>query len=447
VVTGTVLRGSARVGDTLHLLPQTTSVRVRRLQSHGKDVEIIAAGERAAINLAGVKVSEVRRGDELTSPNAFEPAPRHLAQLQMLDSPEAVLKHRQFVRLHLGANQVTAQVLLGQREVLPGQTAFAVLRSRTPIVTEYGQPFVLRQLSPVRSLGGGRIISPALRPVERLNRCLAVALQLASSDVHLRLNAHVELRREANLDAASEFWIGLDSTQCEAAIGSLIEQKAIVRTPGPKPVLVTAARFEELKQRLLRCCQLELERCRPASQVPLTVILSKMSRHASPQVLETLLESMTSGGELVRRGDQVGLPTGPDLTNRQRSVLEAVLCEISSAGPTPPTLKQLAEQQACDLRDLELLVQVAVDQGTLIRVSPELVIQRDELDLLRQSLVEHFQKQPTGSVSEIREHWRMTRKHAVPILEFFDQCQLTSRSGDRRSAGPRIALPIREVPP
>lgn len=447
VVTGTVLRGKARVGDTLQLLPQALSVRVRQLQSHGMDVETIAAGERAAINLAGVKVSEIRRGDELTSPNAFEPAKRHLAILQMLDGPEAVLKHRQSVRLHLGANQVTAQVQMETRDLPPGQTAFAVLRCATPIVAEYGQPFVLRQLSPVRSLGGGKIIAPALRPSERLKRSLAEAPQLASTEAAVRLHAHVALRREANLDAAPEFWIGLNSAQCEEAIQSLLKQKAIVRTGGLNSVLVTAAKFGELKQRLLRYCQLELERCRPASQVPLTVILSKMSRHASPPVLEELLESMTSSGELARRGDLVGLPTGPDLTNRQRGLLNAVLGEISSAGPTPPTLKQLAEQHDCDLHELELLVQVAVDQGKLIRVSPQLVINRDDLDELRQRLEEHFQKRPTASVGEIREHWRMTRKHAVPILEFFDQRQFTSRSGDYRSAGPRITWPLGEVLP
>jgi selenocysteine-specific elongation factor len=408
------------------------------------DVETVAAGERAAINLAGVKVSEVRRGDELTSPGAYEPATRHLVELRTLDDPEAVLKHRQSVRLHLGANQVTAQVQMEQRELPPGQTAFAVLRSSTPIVAEYGQPFVLRQLSPVRSLGGGKIIAPALGPSERLKRSLAEAPQLASSEAPVRLLAHVALRREVNLDAACEFWIGLDVAQCEEAIESLLKRKAIVRTGGPKPVLVTAARFEELKQRLLRYCQRELERCRPAPQVPLTVLLSKMSRHASPPVLGELLESMTASGELARRGDHVGLPTGPDLTNRQRSLLTLVLGEISSAGPTPPTLKQLAEQHACDLRDLELLVQVAVDQGTLIRVSPQLVINREDLEALRQSLNERFQKQPTASVSEIREHWRMTRKHAVPILEFFDQRQLTSRTGDHRSAGPRITSPLGE---
>lgn len=445
VVTGTVLRGSVRVGDTLHLLPQATPVRVRHLQSHGVDVERIAAGERAAINLAGVKVSEIHRGDELTSPNAFEPADRHLVELRLLDEPGATLKHRQSVRLHLGANQVTAQVQMDERELPPGRTAFAVLRCRTPIVAEYGQPFVLRQLSPVRSIGGGKILAPALRPVDRLQRSLAAAPQLASPDPPTRLNAHVELRRAAKLNSASEFWIGLDSAQCEAAAKSLTKQNAIVRTAGSQPILITAAHFADLKQRFLRCCQAELERCRPAPQVQLSIILSKLSRHASPPVLETVLESLVSSGELVQRGDQVGLPTGPKLTNRQRSLLEAVLSEIQNAGPTPPTLKQLAQQHEADLGDLELLLQLAIEQGDLVRVSPEFVINRDDLDKLRQSLADYFEKQPTGTVSEIREQWQMTRKHAVPILEFFDQVRVTTRSGNSRSAGPQISKPVGEV--
>ncbi|MCA9070576.1 MAG: selenocysteine-specific translation elongation factor, partial [Planctomycetaceae bacterium] len=445
VVTGTVLRGSARVGDTLHLLPQATPVRVRHLQSHGVDVETVTAGERAAINLAGVKVSDIRRGDELTSPNAFEPADRHLVELRMLDEQEAVLKHRQSVRLHLGANQVTAQVQMEEREVSPGQTAFAVLRCRSPIVAEYGQPFVLRQLSPVRSMGGGKIISPALRSIDRFQRCLSAAPQLATDNPATRLKAHVELRGEVDLESASEFWIGLDSSQCEAATQSLVDQKTLVRTSGPKPILITATKFEELQQRLLRSCQLELERCRPASHVPLSVLLSRMSRHASPPILDAVLESLTASGELSRRGDQVGLPTGPKLTNRQRSLLEAVLGEIHSAGATPPTLKQLAQQHDSELEELELLIQGAVDQGDLVRVSPEFVINRDDLDALRQTLADHFQQHPTQTVSEIREQWQMTRKHAVPILEFFDQREVTTRSGNSRSAGPRIGLPVNEV--
>ena len=172
VVTGTVCRGSARVGDVIHLLPTATPVRIRRLQSQGADVESVAAGQRAAVNLAGVKLSAVRRGDELATPNMFEPGRRHLVHLRCLADAGHSLKHRDLVRIHLAANQTTAQLLMGEkRELLPGEDLYAVLRCASPIVADYGQPFVVRQLSPARTIGGGTVIGPALRPVDRLARC------------------------------------------------------------------------------------------------------------------------------------------------------------------------------------------------------------------------------------------------------------------------------------
>lgn len=447
VVTGTVLRGAAKVGDTLHLLPNAAPVRVKRLQSQGADVESVAAGERAAINLVGIKANEIRRGDELTTPDTFEPAKRHLVELRLISDAATGLKHRQFVRLHLGANQATAQVLMEQREIIPGQSAFAVVRCATPIVAEYGQPFVLRQLSPARTIGGGKIISPALRPVDRFVRCLAAAAGLADSNADVRLKSHVELRGEVTLDMLSEFWIGLNSSELEAATQRLSQQKEIVSTRGAQRVFVTAERFSQLVQKLLRSCQLELERRRPAPQVPLSVVLSAMSRHASPPVLEILLETLNARGQILLRGDRVGLPTGPQLTNRQRSLLNKVLDQLSNAGPTPPTLKELSEEHGCAVKDLELLLQVAVDQGDLIRVSPQLAVSRNALEQLRQGLAEHFARHASGTVSEIRELWRMTRKHAVPILEYFDLCQITARSGDCRTSGPRISMSVDKVQP
>jgi selenocysteine-specific elongation factor len=163
-------------------------------------------------------------------------------------------------------------------------------------------------------------------------------------------------------------------------------------------------------------------------------------------VLETLLATLVAEGKIIQRGDQVGLPSGPELTNRQRTLLDTVLSELKATGPTPPTLKELAEQHKYPLQDLDLLIQVAVDRGRLIRLSPQMAIDREALNLLRQKLATHFQTHQTGTVGEIREQWQMTRKHTVPILEFFDKLQITSRAGDSRSAGPHIGLPIDEVP-
>jgi selenocysteine-specific elongation factor len=445
VVTGTVWRGSARVGDTLHLLPQATPVRVRRVQSQGVDVEQVAAGERAAINLVGVKGADIGRGDELTTPHAFEPSTRHLVQLRILPDAVRGVKHRQPLRVHLGANQATARVLMDQRAVAPGEEAFAILRCETPIVAEYGQPFVLRQLSPARTIGGGVIIGPALRATDRQNRCLAAAAGLASSDARERVAAYIELCREATFDDASESWIGLSRSQWESAINELEEGAEVVRILGPSPSFVSMRRFQELKKRMRRRCQTELERRRPASFVPLSVILSAMKRDASQPVLDTLLDDMAKRGELVRRGDRVGLATGPELSNRQRSALTALVAEVTAAGPTPPTLKEFADKHGCTLKELEPIVQVAIDEGQLLRLSPQLVMHEGALETLRQRLADHFQKSRTAKVGEIREQWGITRKHAVPIFEFFDERQITSRAGDLRSAGPRVSSPVCEV--
>jgi selenocysteine-specific elongation factor len=445
VVTGTVWRGLTNVGDTLELQPAGDMVRIRRLQTQGKDIASVSAGERAAINLVGIKAAAIRRGDELIMPGTVKPGRRHLVELRILPEVNQALKHRQLARFHLAASQTTAQVLMGQRGILPGETAFALIRCASPMLAEYGQPFVLRQLSPPATIGGGKIIGPALAPAQRLKRCLAVASGLSSADPLTRLEAFVDLHREATLDENSESTIGLSPAECRATMERLVAEKRIIRTAGPEPHYITAQRFRKLKEKLLRTTHDELERRKPASQLPLAVVLSAMSQLASKAVLEALVAEAVGGRDLIRRDDRVGLPSGAELSQRQRQLLTALLTQFATAGPAPPTLKELAEQHKLALRDLEPLVQVGIDENQLVKLSPQMAIDIHVLESLRKSLVEHFQRQPTAKVGELREQWKITRKHAVPIFEYFDECKITTRAGDLRSPGPRLSFPIGEA--
>jgi selenocysteine-specific elongation factor len=108
-------------------------------------------------------------------------------------------------------------------------------------------------------------------------------------------------------------------------------------------------------------------------------------------------------------------------------------------------LKEFADRHGVSPKDLDAVVQVAVDEGQLIRLTPQLTMDRMALESLRQRLAKHFETSPTAKVGEIREQWGITRKHAVPIFEFFDQCQITLREGDIRSAGPRVGVPVDEA--
>lgn len=445
VVTGTVWRGTAQVGDMLHLLPESTPVRIRRLQSQGKDVERVVAGERAAINLAGVKATAIHRGDELATPEAFVPATRHLVEVRVLADAGVSLGHRKSVRVHLGANQATAQIALGLKELIPGETAFGILRCKTPIVAEYGQPFVLRQLSPTTTIGGGRIISPALKPSDRLLRTLSAASGLSSADPAERLAAYIDLRRETTLDDASESWIGLAHEKCEAVLPDLIKQRRVVRVANTPPWYLTAERFQKIKQQVVRTCEVELERRRPASRVPLPAIVSAMGHRTNPTILQAVLEEMTARRELLRSGERVGLPHGAALSHKQRQTLSKLLAELMETGPAPPFLKEFAERHGYPIKDLEQIVQVGVDDGELIRLTPQMAITREALERLRIALVAYYQNHASATVGEIREYWGVTRKHAVPLFEFFDQQKVTIRNGDVRNAGPRLAQPLDEI--
>ena len=144
------------------------------------------------------------------------------------------------------------------------------------------QPFILRQLSPEGTIGGGTVVAPMLRPSDRLNRCLALAPALSDEQPHVRLAAYIDLCREASFDDATQSRIGLDRRQFEAASQWLVERKAAYRTTGQQPRYVASQRFRELKQQMVGCCQAELDRRRPARLVPVSVVLSAMVRHASP---------------------------------------------------------------------------------------------------------------------------------------------------------------------
>lgn len=444
VATGTVWRGQLRLGETVHVFPSQVAVRVRRLQSQGNDVDRVSAGQRAAINIVGVKTADLRRGHELVEGNAYEASRRLLVRLQTLPEAGSCLKTRDRVRLHLGANKATAQVQTTERELGPGMSAYAVLRCESPVVAEHGQPFVIRRLSPARTIGGGTIISPSLDESDRLQRCLAAAPALASEDPVVRLAAYIDLKREARFDDKTESRVGLSRQEFESAAERLTERGECARTTESPPRYVTQHRLAHLLHLVLRCCDAELKRQRPARFVSITAIEAAMSRHATAPVLKMAIERLVAGGELERRGDRIGLPVRTSLSRRQQRLLDELFAECVRSGRTPPSLKQFAARNGCSRQDVESLLQVAVDDGQLVRLSAELATTHRVVEGLRQDLAQYFSGRSTAKVSDIRAHWGITRKHAVPIIEYFGRQQITARQGDIHSPGPRLLTPFFE---
>jgi len=161
VVTGTLLAGEIRIGDELELLPKGIGGRVRGIQAHGSKADSGQAGQRLAVNLQGIDLDQVQRGDVVVPANVFRTTRRVDVRLDHLTAAPRDLKHRSNVRFHTGTSEVTAQVLLLERSSLPpGETAYAQLRLAEPLLLVSGDPYLIRTASPAATIGGGIVLDP-----------------------------------------------------------------------------------------------------------------------------------------------------------------------------------------------------------------------------------------------------------------------------------------------
>ena len=167
VVTGTLLSGTIRDGQTLHLQPDDRAVRVRGLQSHGKPVPSAQPGSRVAVNLSGIDATQVRRGQTLVSPRTLSSVDTLDVEVRLLQTAPA-LKHRASIHFHAFTSETMASVsLYGYEAVQPGSLRLMRLRLAEPIVLVPGDRFVLRQPSPAGTIGGGRVLDAHPQPRQR----------------------------------------------------------------------------------------------------------------------------------------------------------------------------------------------------------------------------------------------------------------------------------------
>jgi selenocysteine-specific elongation factor len=439
IVTGTVRHGRVRTGEQLILLPEQQRVKVRQLQAHGNVVEAVRVGHRAAINVSGIKITAVRRGDELVGHACYQPTRRLLASLSVLRDCRHGIRHREAVRLHVGTREVTARILLADKELAPGSRATALLVCQSPVVGEYGQPVIVRRLSPAATLGGGRILAPLLMRRQSLRRFLDLGERLNSPELQQRLPTHLDLQGPLPLDASRwQVAVGGTMDETEKALAGCVDDGSIRVGPTSPPKYVSAEEWGRLSESLTRRCAAELLNRKPQRLVPQSVVTHGLDRSVGADVVASVLEDLIRTRKLVARGDRIGLFEGAALTSSEQALMEALNADITTAGTVPPTLKELATHHDVAAKKVEQMIQFLVDEGRLLRVSPELAITPAALDSLRKRLVEFFADRQSGTAADIRDAWGVTRKYAIPYLEYFDRLQITSRTDSVRVAGARL---------
>jgi len=435
VVTGTLVSGSVRIGDEVELLPGGDRLRVRGLQTAGKSVEQARAGQRTAINLAGIDHTAVRRGMSLAQAGKFHVTRRIDVEFLLLPGARA-LKNRERVHLHASTTETVAEIFLyGVKELAPGRSALAHLRLQDEILVVAGERFIVRQFSPVTTIGGGVVVDPlARRPLSKDTVRIEFLETLRDGSHEGILEAMVE---RAPMGLRFEE-IGAHTGWEESEILGTVRQLSaagLVKAVGEdRPVLITASRFEETRQRIHESVDLFQRENPLLPGITREDLRAKVGRRVRPEIFRAALEELSAGkkletqGELVRRAG-----SGVVLQPEEVAAKEKIEAAFRSAGLAVPSVKEVLAGVAVEAKRAEKILHILLREKILVRVSPELIFHGAALAHLKQQLLTYKKaKGELVSVPSFKDLTGITRKYAIPLLEYLDRERVTRRMGDER---------------
>jgi selenocysteine-specific elongation factor len=435
VVTGTLFSGHVAVGDEVELLPPGKRLRVRGLQTGGKSVERAEAGQRTAVNLAGIEHTAIQRGMVLTSRGRLRTTRRTDVRLELLPGAPP-LKHRAQVHFHAGTLETIGEVyLLTARELAPGGSAPAQLRLQDEAVLVRGDRFIVRQFSPVVTIGGGVVLDPLARRFSAKDTVRAqflTTLEKGSRDDILRAMAERNI-----LGITGEEIIvrtGWIEAEIQLAVKTLAD-KNLIRIVSNEPlILMSETLFAEIGKKLLARVERFHKENPLLPGITREELKTSLGRRVRPETfaaaVQMLLEQnkINLQGEFIKKaGAEITL--APEELRAQEQITQA----FAKAGLAVPSVKEVLAQLKMETTRAEKLLQILLREKVLVRVSADLIFHRDALNVLTRLLAQY--KKSKGDrigVPAFKELTGITRKYAIPLLEYLDRQRQTRRAGDER---------------
>lgn len=433
VVTGTLVSGTIEPEQELVLLPSGLAVRVRGVQVHGAFCAHASAGQRVAVNLAGVDVQAVGRGETLAEPDSVVVTRHADVRIEILPSAKA-LRHGTRVRFHQGTREAIGRAVVASgTQVEPGRRGWVRVHFESPMVLRRGDRFIVRMYSPVDTIGGGVVLDPL--PPRRGVRTAAGLERLAKlDDIGSRsLVPAATILEEAGLGGCpvAQFDARTADPTADEPPSMALEREGRATMFGP--VLVATACLHEARRRVLAIVAEHQAQHPLDGGVPREELRSRAFGSAPVAVFERVMLDLATGGQLVDGGRVVLAGRGPSLPASDVRLRDSILAILTGAGFTPPTRNVLAAEAPGDRSRVEQVLSFMIRQRQLVAVGDfvytdaTIAALKNDLQALRQ------ESQTVGiDVGFFKARYQMTRKHAIPLLEFLDRERVTERVGDLR---------------
>jgi len=428
VVTGTLISGTIRRDDEMEVFPTAQRVRVRGVQVHGKTADAAVAGQRTALNLAGASTEDLSRGMMLAPVSKFEATRRADVRLSLLASAPRPLKGRSRVHLHSNTMETVAEITLhNAKELAPGSEAFARLKLRAAALLLPGDRFILRQFSPVVTIGGGVVLDAT--PVPRQPNVTDFLQILSEGDRAQILERRIQRRSRAGASFARLIAeTGWTRESIQTTLAPAISKKLIHRVGD---IFIDGASLSALKAKVRSTVSefhkknslapgMAKEELREQLKVSAEIFAAALEQMAGERMVEI-------SGDLVRLPGQ-GVMMKDEEAESQKKIEEA----FASAGLKVPALHEVLAGLKVDKSRAQKIVTLLLREKILIKISDELVFHHSALQHLRGQISAHKAKASTIDVATFKEMTGVSRKYAIPLLEYLDRERVTKRVGDVR---------------
>jgi selenocysteine-specific elongation factor len=425
VITGTTYAGRVSVDDDVEVLPGDKRSRARGVQVHGQPRDEASAGERTSMNLADVPLDELHRGQQVLHPNTLRPSQIITVKLELLPDAKP-LKEQTRIRFHHLSAELLGTIRFVDAtagELKAGGSAFAQIRLEAPVVAAAGDRFVIRRYSPMTTIGGGTILDPHLGKLSRGTR-REILETLAGGTLPERVELTAKLQGLRGLS--------IDEIQARTGIRSETLAKELKHVPH---VARTGSTFlhddvlADFRHRSMQLLDGYFKANKMAMSVPKGEFVQKLIPPGAP--VNFLLNDLAKERIAVVQGDALDIPgRSKTLGGTEGELARAIEAKYAEAGLQTPATSELIKVIPQKPKVIEGMIAYLIKQGKLVRLADGVYLHRETVDAARKKLAE--KKGQTIDVAQFKDLFGISRKVAIPLLEFFDQDGATKRIGDSR---------------
>lgn len=437
IVTGTLISGKFNIGDEIQVFPGNKTGRIRSIQIHGKNSDIAYGGQRVAINVAGLKKSDIVRGNVIAPIDSMEPTMMLDVKLKLLEDSQRIIDNRTRLRLYIGSDEVLCRVVFLDREQLtPGESCYAQLRLEEEIVAKRGDRFIIRFYSPMMTIGGGQILEPNPPKRKRFDEKVIQELKVKEKGDIIDVVAEIiKSKSEAfpNIKDISVLTV-ISEGKIKELVNELEKRGEVITFNMLKDIYVIHADYSKhLTNKILEQLREFHSKFPLKVGMPKEEIRSKFLSNIKQKLGESFITKLINDGVIKQINENLALKEFKvEFDSQQIKIRDEIEREFIKDKFNPKKKEEIYSSLDFNERDMNQVYEALLDLGTLIKLKEDIVIHKNAYKDAIEKIREYIENNGSITVAQLRDLLSTNRKFAIALLEHLDDLKITKRIGDSR---------------